>query len=205
MQRISALFSAFSRHWVGMDHAVTTSERNEDPSMISKTIFCTAADETQADSIIEKLHAAEFSSHSISILALDPDRGGLAGETSEPNPVTVGAGLFGGQAGQLGGVAAVMIPGAGPFIAAGPIIALVGATTHGIQSGLIQALMALGIPEPQAKVYEGKISEGNVLISVNTNGSEIVKAWRVFDESDGRDITITAMGLPPQNSISEAA
>ena len=83
--------------------------------------------------------------------------------------------------GWLVGIGALAIPGVGPFIAAGPIMAaLAGAGVGAAVGGLTGALVGMGIPEYEAKRYEGKIKEGNMLISVHSENSDEVSAQRIF-------------------------
>src|SRR6202012_6063808 len=92
--------------------------------------------------------------------------------TKAPEGAATGAGtggVLGGALGWLVGIGALAIPGVGPFIAAGPIMAaLGGAAIGGAVGGIAGALIGLGTPEYEAKRYEGKIKSGNVLISVHT-------------------------------------
>jgi hypothetical protein len=129
--------------------------------------------------IVDQLKAANFSNNDISVLFPDKDTTrDFAHEknTKAPEGVATGAstgGVIGGALGWVAGIGALAIPGVGPFIAAGPIIAAlsgaaVGATVGGIAGGLI----GLGIPEIEAKRYEGKIKEGNLLLSVHTENSD---------------------------------
>jgi len=96
--------------------------------------------------------------------------------TKAPEGATAGASagaVLGGALGWLAGVGALAIPGLGPFIAAGPIMAALGGAALGATAGgLTGALIGLGIPELEAKRYEGKILSGNILISVHTEDSE---------------------------------
>src|SRR6202034_1662664 len=86
-------------------------------------------------------------------------------------------GVLGGAAGWLTGVGALLIPGAGPFLAVGPIVAaLSGAAVGAAVGGIAGGLIGLGIPELEAKRYEGKIKAGNILLSVHTEDSEEIKA-----------------------------
>ncbi|HEY5870519.1 MAG TPA: DUF1269 domain-containing protein, partial [Candidatus Tectomicrobia bacterium] len=93
----------------------------------------------------------------------------------------------------LVGIGALAIPGLGPFIAAGPIMAaLSGAAAGAALGGLAGALIGLGIPEYEAKRYEGKIKEGNVLISVHTeNSTERDRARNILEEAGAEDISYT--------------
>jgi hypothetical protein len=99
--------------------------------------------------------------------------------TKAPEGAATGAGtgaVLGGTLGLLAGIGALAIPGLGPFIAAGPIMgALAGAGTGGVVGGLIGAMVGMGIPEYEAKRYEGLIKKGGVLLSVHCDNSDWVK------------------------------
>jgi len=97
------------------------------------------------------------------------------------------------------GIGSLAIPGVGPFIAAGPIMAaLAGAGVGAAVGGLSGALVGLGIPEYEAKQYEGKIKEGNILISVHSEDSDEVKrAKDIFERNGAHDISSTGEeGVP---------
>ena len=104
--------------------------------------------------------------------------------------------------GWIAGIGALAIPGVGPFIAAGPIVAAlsgvaIGAAIGGIAGGLI----GLGIPEIEAKRYEGKIKEGNILISVHAESSEeITRAKDIFTKAGAQDICTTGEATAPKAS-----
>jgi hypothetical protein len=104
--------------------------------------------------------------------------------------------------GWIAGIGALAIPGVGPFIAAGPIMAAlsgvaVGAAVGGIADGLI----GLGIPEIEAKRYEGKVKAGNLLISVHTEDSaEITRAKDIFTRAGAQDICTTGEASTPKAS-----
>ena len=95
---------------------------------------------------------------------------------------------------RLAGIGALAIPGLGPFIAAGPIMAaLSGAAAGAALGGIAGALIGMGIPEYEAKRYEGKIKEGNILISVHTdNSTERARARQIFEEAGAEDIADTS-------------
>ena len=101
--------------------------------------------------------------------------------------------MLGGGLGWLVGIGALAIPGVGPFIAAGPIMAaLAGAAVGAAAGGLTGALIGLGIPEYEAKQYEGKILKGNMLISVHTeDGDEVDRAKEIFKREGAQDISYT--------------
>ncbi len=143
------------------------------------SVYCTTKTLDQAESIVESLKAAGFTSNDIS--ALMPDKRttkDFAHEhnTKAPEGATAGgvAGLGVGAAlGWLAGIGALAIPGVGPLIAAGPIMgALAGGAVGGATGGVIGALVGMGIPEFEAKRYDAKIRDGNILISVHTEDSK---------------------------------
>jgi hypothetical protein len=104
--------------------------------------------------------------------------------------ISEGFRTIGGTLGVLAGIGALAIPGLGPFIAAGPIMAaLAGAGTAGVVGGLLGALVGMGMPEYEAKRYEGLVRSGHVLISVHCDNSDWVKrAKDVLERSGGRDV-----------------
>src|SRR6266481_2337771 len=138
-------------------------------------VFGIYPDRSSVDRGVEALRAAGFSNNDVSVLF--PDKQGTKDfahekETKAPEGAATGAGtgaVLGGGLGWLAGIGALAIPGLGPFIAAGPIMAaLAGAGVGGTVGGLVGALVGMGIPEYEAKRYEGKLREGNILISVHT-------------------------------------
>jgi len=166
---------------------------------MAKAIFCLARTETQAVMIVDRLKAAGFSHNDISVLFPDTtSTKDFAHEqhTKAPEGAATGAGtgvLLGGALGWLVGIGALAIPGLGPFIAAGPIMAaLSGAAAGGVLGGVTGALIGLGMPEYEAKRYEGKIQEGRVLISVHTeNSTERDRAKTIFEQAGAEDISYT--------------
>jgi hypothetical protein len=167
---------------------------------MAQAVFCLAKTEAQAITIVDQLKAAGFSPNDISVLL--PDKTGTKDfaheqHTKAPEGATAGAGtggVLGGALGWLVGIGALAIPGLGPFIAAGPIMAaLSGAAAGAALGGIAGALVGLGIPEYEAKRYEGKIKEGNLLISVHTeNRTERDRAKRIFEQAGAEDIADTA-------------
>src|SRR6202158_1842988 len=167
--------------------------------MSKKSVFCIASSEPQVERIANQLKAAGFSGNDISVLF--PDKAGTRDfaheqHTKAPEGAAAGAGtggVLGGGLGWLVGIGALAIPGVGPFIAAGPIMAaLAGAAVGAAAGGLTGALVGLGIPEYEAKRYEGKIREGNILISVHTdNGNEVNRAKEIFKREGAEDISYT--------------
>ena len=179
--------------------------------MTKKSVFCIATTRTQADQIVDSLKSAGFSSSDISALFADKETNhDFAHEknTKAPEGAVTGAGtggVVGGALGWIAGIGALAIPGVGPFIAAGPIIAAlsgaaIGATVGGITGGLI----GMGIPELEAKRYEGKLKEGNILISVHTESSdEIKRAEKIFEQAGAEDICTASDSSTPEPSKSE--
>jgi hypothetical protein len=164
---------------------------------MKRSALCLVDNEDQAEAIVERLRNAGFSDNDISVLF--PDKESTRDfahkkATKMPEGATLGAGTggaIGGTIGLLAGIGALAIPGLGPFIAAGPIMAALsgGAIGAGI-GGLTGALVGLGIPEYEAKRYEGKVKEGGILISVHSeNSDEINRAKSIFKELGAHDIS----------------
>ena len=161
------------------------------------SIYCITKTVDQAEHIIAELKAAGFRNDDIS--ALLPDKRGTKDfahehSTKAPEGATTGgvAGLGVGAAlGWLAGIGALAIPGAGPFIAAGPIMAALGGAAVGTAAGgVIGALVGMGIPEFEAKRYDAKIREGNILISVHTeDGKQRSAAKEIFKRNNADDIS----------------
>src|SRR5512141_730287 len=146
--------------------------------MSKKSVFCITTSRGQAEGIVDQLKNARFSSNDISVLFPDKDSTrDFAHEknTKAPEGAVAGAGtggVIGGALGWVAGIGLLAIPGVGPFIAAGPIMAaLSGAAAGAVVGGLTGTLIGLGIPELEAKRYEGKVKAGNLLISVHAESS----------------------------------
>jgi len=171
---------------------------------MSKSILCTATI-SQAETIIRNLQAGGFSGNDISVLMAD--KGGtrdfaVQHNTKAPEGAATGAGTgaaLGGALGWLAGIGALAIPGLGPFIAAGPIMAaLGGAAVGGTVGGLTGALVGMGIPEFEAKKYEGKVKNGSCLISVHSDDSaETQRAKDIFARAGASDITTAGEAAVP--------
>lgn len=168
-------------------------------------VYCIAADSTQTEHIVHNLKNANFSNNQISVLF--PDKGGTRDFAHEQNTKMPEGAATGGVAGLgtgailgwLAGIGSLAIPGVGPFIAAGPIMAaLGGAALGGAAGGIIGGLVGMGIPEYEAKLYEGKVHGGNVLISVHTENSDQVKAAKeIFEDANAQDIKSTSEATVP--------
>ena len=114
--------------------------------------------------------------------------------TKAPEGAAAGAGsgaVLGGTLGLLAGIGALAIPGVGPLIAAGPIMAtLAGIGVGGAVGGFTGALIGIGIPEYEAKRYEGLIKEGRILLSVHCDNSDWVKrAKGILERTNAEDIS----------------
>jgi hypothetical protein len=164
---------------------------------MSKTaVFCIANNESQAARIANALKAAGFPESDIS--ALFPGKEATRDfahehNTKAPEGAATGAGaggLLGGGLGWLVGIGTLAIPGVGPFIAAGPIMAALGGAAIGAAVGGIGgALVGMGMPELEAKQYEGKIRSGNILISVHTDDrDEVERAKEICKREGATDI-----------------
>jgi uncharacterized membrane protein len=163
---------------------------------MATTIFGIATSERQASDIINQLQSSGFSSDDVSVLysnKVGATDFGVEHETKAPEGMAAGAttgGLLGGALGWLAGVGSLAIPGLGPFIAAGPIMAaLSGAAMGAAVGGLTGALVGLGIPEYEAKRYESRIKEGNILISVLCGDNRTKDmAKKIFEHAGAEDI-----------------
>ncbi len=175
---------------------------------MATSIFCLATSESQAYSIVDRLRDAGLSANAISVLF--PDKGttrDFAHEkhTKAPEGASVGAGtggVVGAGLGWLIGIGSLAIPGVGPFIAAGPIMAaLSGAAIGATVGGLSGALIGMGIPEFEAKRYEGKIKDGRVLISVHSaSGEQTTTIKRIFTDAGAEDISSAGEASVPNQA-----
>ena len=162
-------------------------------------VFGIYASRAAVEQGVDRLKMDGFSSSEISVLM--PEKGGsenFAHEkaTKAPEGATAGAGtglVIGGTLGWLVGIGALAIPGFGPFIAAGPIVALLaGAGTGAAVGGIAGGLVGMGIPEYEAKRYEGFIKDGGILLSVHTGNSGMIKKAKLALEQTGaKDIAST--------------
>ncbi len=173
---------------------------------MTQAVYCIANTELDAERIVEALQASGFPADGISVLFSDQtgtrDFAHKKG-TKAPEGAAAGAGaggVVGGGLGLLAGIGSLAIPGAGPFIAAGPIMAaLSGAAVGAAVGGVTGALVGMGIPEYEARRYEGKLRQGNVLISVHTEDSEERKEARdVMKRAGGEDIGTSGEAKPPK-------
>ena len=154
------------------------------------------ASRNEAELAVNELTRAGFSSRDVSVLMADKSgTRDFATEknTKAPEGTTTGAGVggtIGGTLGLLAGIGAIAIPGVGPLIAAGPIMAtLAGVGVGGALGGIVGALVGMGIPEYEAKRYEGRVKEGGILVSVHCDSSdEVSRAKDILKRSGGDDV-----------------
>lgn len=157
-------------------------------------------DRFAVEAALDTLRAAGFRNTDISVLF--PDNKGTKDfahekDTKAPEGAMAGAGsgaIIGGTLGWLAGIGALAIPGIGPLIAAGPIVAaLAGMGLGGAVGGLTGALVGMGIPEYVAKRYEGRVEKGGILLSVHCDDSAWThKAKEILEQTGAEDISSTA-------------
>lgn len=165
--------------------------------MANKAVFGIYNTRAEVEDAIGRLRAAGFRATDISVL-LPENLGnkdmGVAGATKAPEGATAGGvsgATIGGVLGWLAGIGTLAIPGIGPLIAAGPIVgALAGLGAGGATGALVGALAGYGIPEYEAKRYEGRVRKGGTLLSVHTDDSEWTsKAKSILGETGAEDVS----------------
>jgi hypothetical protein len=152
-----------------------------------------------AERAVDTLTTSGFANNDISVLLTDAQTShDFAHEknTKAPEGTTAGAttgGIIGGTLGLLAGIGTLAIPGIGPLIAAGPIVAaLAGVGAGGAAGGIIGALIGMGIPEYEAKRYEGHVKNGGVLLSVHCDTSNAIsRAKELLKGTGAEDISST--------------
>ncbi len=150
----------------------------------------------EAEYMVDALKGAGFINDDISVLF--PDKEGTKdfahdNSTKAPEGAITGVsagGVIGGTLGLLAGIGALAVPGVGPLIAAGPLMAaLSGAAVGATIGGISGALIGMGIPEYEAKLYEGKVRDGNILIAVHgSNNDQFKIAEDLFKANRATDI-----------------
>src|SRR5215207_1298477 len=173
-----------------------------------KVVLGIVSGEVQAENIVQQLQGSGFETADISVIF--PDKHGTKDFAHEHNTKApegavaggVGGGAIGGTIGLLAGIGALAIPGLGPFIAAGPLMAtLSGAAAGAAVGGVAGGLIGLGVPEYEAKSYEGKIRNGNILIAVHIdNGAAEKRAKQIFEANNAHDIAVTGDASVPKKS-----
>jgi hypothetical protein len=162
-------------------------------------VFGIYPDQLTAEDAVDSLKDAGFRNTDISVLF--PDNQGskdFAHEkhTKAPEGAVTGGSsgaVIGGALGWLAGIGALAIPGVGPFIAAGPLMGMLGGIGVGSAiGGLTGALIGLGIPEYEAKRYEGRIKHGSILLSVHCDDSAWAKrAKNILSQTGAEDVAST--------------
>lgn len=165
-------------------------------------VFGIYRDRRGVEEAVDALRASEFRSTDISVLF--PENQGTKDfahekNTKAPEGTAAGAGtgaVIGGTLGWLAGIGALAIPGVGPLIVAGPIVAaLTGVGVGGAIGGLTGALIGMGIPEYEAKRYEGRVKEGAILLSVHSDNSEWTsKAKDILKRTGAEDTLVSRRG-----------
>jgi hypothetical protein len=203
-QRLAAPRLTINSTSKDQNNKITSHKRKK--IIMSKSVFGIATTQGQAERIVQQLQAQGFGTSEISVLM--PDTGGTRDighvkATKAPEGATTGAatgGATGGVIGLLAGIGALAIPGVGPFIAAGPIMAaLSGAAVGAASGGVVGGLIGLGIPEIEAKRYEEKLKKGNYLIAVHADESEDVdRAKDIFKTAGAEDISTVSEASAPK-------
>ena len=162
-------------------------------------VFGIYRDRTSVENAVDVLRQENFRNTDISVLF--PENQGTKDfahekNTKAPEGAATGAGsgaVIGGTLGWLTGIGALAIPGLGPFIAAGPIVAaLAGVGVGGAIGGITGALIGMGIPEYEAKRYEGRVKEGGILLSVHCDDSNWTKrAKEILERTEAQDVSST--------------
>jgi hypothetical protein len=174
----------------------------------NKTVIGIVESRAQADAAVAALQQAGINPGDVS--ALFPDQAGTRDFAHEKNTkapegaVTgaAGGGVLGGTLGLLAGIGALAIPGLGPFIAAGPLMAaLSGAAAGAAVGGLTGGLIGMGIPEIEAKRYEGKVKNGNILLAVHVDTKEQEQAAKdALKRAGADDVSATSEASVPRDA-----
>jgi hypothetical protein len=174
---------------------------------MSYAVYCVAKTGSHAVQIANRLRAGGFAPGDISVLAPDRTSGrelGVQTNSKAPEGAATGAGtgaVLGGAVGWLVGIGSLAIPGVGPLIAAGPILAaLSGVAVGGAVGGLTGGLVGAGIPEFEAQQFEGRLREGNILISVHADDSdEAARAREIMSDEHAENITTGSEASVPSS------
>jgi hypothetical protein len=179
---------------------------------MKKAIIGIVESRAHAEAVVDSLRDHGISVNDISVLF--PDKRGTQDfahehSTKAPEGAIAGVstgGLLGGTLGLLAGIGALAIPGLGPFIAAGPLMAaLSGAAAGATIGGLTGALVGLGIPEIEAKVYDGKVRGGNILIAVHIESAESRRAVEdILERHGARNVGTTYEASVPRERSQES-
>ena len=176
---------------------------------MKKAVIGVVSTRETAELIAQRLLDAGFTREDISVLF--PDKRSTAAfaherHTKAPEGIATGVGaggVVGGTLGLLAGIGALAIPGLGFFIAAGPIMATLSGLAAGVTvGGLTQALVGMGIPEYEAKMYESKLRSDNILMAVHTDdGADRSCAAEVFKSSGVTDVATQTESAAPARTL----
>jgi uncharacterized membrane protein len=170
---------------------------------MKRSLFALFSERAVAENVIEQLKASGISAEEISVLFAAPP--GQEPSTKAPEGTATGgtAGfVLGGILGWLAGIGSLAIPGVGPFIAAGPIMAaLSGAAVGAALGGVSGALIGMGIPEYEARRYEAQLREGKLLLSVHTEGGDPVeRVLQILRTAKAEEIATSGEAITPLRS-----
>jgi len=175
--------------------------------MKNKSVFGIVGSRAEAETLVGALQSAGFAASDVSVLF--PDKGATRDfahkeGTKAPEGAVVGSGIggiAGGVIGVLAGIGTIALPGLGMLIAAGPVMALLGGAAVGAAAGgLVGGLVGMGIPEIQAKIYEGKLRDGNILVAVHTDDAKQVDAAKkIFESKGAKDVHATTESSLPRD------
>jgi len=175
--------------------------------MSQRSVYCIAPSRGQADRIVHSLKGAEFASTDISALFLDEGASDARATTKTASAAAKGAaaqptGAIRSVLGLIAGIGSLVIPGVAPLVAAGPIAAaLSGATVGGVAGGLVD----FGVPQSEARRYEGRIKDGQILISIRTeNPDKSDQARAIFTAAGAEDICTMMVVTTPRLSLRSA-
>jgi hypothetical protein len=179
----------------------------------NKAAFGIYSTQSGLENAVRMLRDERFSNSDVAVLLPESVSSwelGTQKASKAPEGATAGAGsgaVLGGILGWLVGIGSLAIPGVGPFIAAGPIVAaLAGAGVGGALGGLAGALVGMGIPEYEAKRYEGRLTEGGILLSVHCDTSEeIDRAKKIMERTGAEDISYTSESSVKEGDRSRGA
>ena len=167
--------------------------------MKNTSVYGIYANQAQLENAIDALRTNNFRHNDISVLLPENDGNkdfGTVKNSKAPEGATAGGAtgaVLGGSLGWLLGIGALAIPGLGPFIAAGPIMAaLAGLGAGAALGGITGGLIGMGLPEYEAKRYEGRVKSGGILISVHCDDSEWAdRAKKILEATGAQDISST--------------
>ncbi len=151
---------------------------------MSKVVIGVFDEQDTAESAIRELKAQGFD-REISLVARDSEEAGAGMGGQDLTAGTVTGGALGGLAGLLAGAGALLIPGIGPIIAAGPLAAgLTGVVTGGVAGGLID----YGIPEGRGEYYEEQVRQGSILVTLKSSAEKVDLAASILRDHGAQDV-----------------